>query len=251
MIRIKTKAEIAGINLAGTIAAGCLDYLEKYVCAGVSTLELNNLAKQFIESHEAICAPLNYKGYPKETCISVNECICHGIPDVDNILEDGDILNIDVTAIHNGFFGDTSRMYTVGKISEEAKDLIAVTKECLNIGMAQVYPENHFGNIGYAISKYAVSRGYGVVYQFCGHGTGIEFHEEPNIPHIAKKDSGEIMKPGMVFTIEPMICVGLPDAQINESDGWTVTTIDGKLSAQFEHTLAVTDDGFEILTNVI
>mgnify|MGYP003970301733 CR=1 FL=1 len=248
MINIKTPEQIAGIDAAGTIAAGCLEYLQRFIEIGVSTLELNNHAKDYIEHHGAICAPLNYKGYPKETCISLNECICHGIPDIDNVLEDGDILNIDVTAIKDGYYGDTSRMYTVGDISQEAKDLIAVTKECLNIGISQVYPDNRFGNIGYAIGTYAASRGYGVVYQFCGHGTGIEFHEEPNIPHMAPKDSGQLMKPGMVFTIEPMINVGAAEAQINESDGWTATTIDGKLSAQFEHTLVVTEDGSRILT---
>ena len=249
MINIKTKSQIAGIKRAGDIAAGCLDYLERFVKAGVTTQELNKHAVNWIDHHDAISAPLNYKGYPKETCISVNECICHGIPDKDNVLQNGDILNIDVTAIKDGFFGDTSRMYTVGKISQEAEDLIAVTKECLNIGIAQVYPDNYFGNIGYAIATYAVSRGYSVVYQFCGHGTGIEFHEEPNIPHIAQKDSGEIMKPGMVFTIEPMINIGVAEAQINESDGWTATTVDGKLSAQFEHTMVVTKDGCKILTD--
>lgn len=247
MINIKTQDQINGIRNAGAISAGCLDYLERFVEAGRTTNELNAYARKFIEHHGATCAPLNYKGYPKETCISLNECVCHGIPS-ERILVDGDILNIDVTSIKDGYYGDTSKMYTVGKISKEAEDLIAVAKECLNIGIAQVYPDNHFGNIGYAIGTYAQSRGYGVVYQFCGHGTGIEFHEEPNIPHIAPKDSGQLMKPGMVFTIEPMINIGLAEAQINEADGWTADTVDGKLSAQFEHTLVVTEDGCEILT---
>jgi len=250
MIKIKSKGQIAGIRRAGSIAYGCLDYVGQHVGAGVTTNELNERAREFIEHHGAVCAPLNYKGYPKETCISVNECICHGIPS-DRELVNGDILNVDVTAIKDGFYGDTSRMFTIGEVSKEAKDLIAVTKESLNIGIAQVYPDNRFGNIGYAIGTYAASRGYGVVYQFCGHGTGVEFHEEPNIPHMAPKDSGQLMKPGMVFTIEPMINVGAAEVQINEADGWTATTIDGKLSAQFEHTLVVTEDGCEILTNGI
>jgi methionyl aminopeptidase len=247
VIKIKTEEQIDGIRHAGSISAGCLDYLEKYVKAGVTTDELNGHAREFIEHHGATCAPLNYKGYPKETCISVNECICHGIPS-DRQLLNGDILNIDVTSIKDGYYGDTSRMYSVGTISKEAEELIAATKECLNIGISQVYPENRFGNIGYAIGTYAQSRGYSVVYQFCGHGTGVEFHEEPNIPHIAHKDSGQIMKPGMVFTIEPMINIGAAEALLNEADGWTATTIDGKLSAQFEHTLVVTEEGCEILT---
>jgi methionyl aminopeptidase len=247
MINIKTPKQIAGIGVAGTIAAGALDYLAPYAVAGVTTDELNNHAREWIEHHGAICAPLNYKGYPKETCISVNECICHGIPS-NRELVDGDIFNVDVTAIKDGFYGDTSRMYTIGEVSQEAKDLIDVTKECLNIGISQVYPDNHFGNIGYAIGTYAQSRGYSVVYQFCGHGTGVDFHEEPNIPHIAPKDSGALMKPGMVFTIEPMINIGVAEALLNEADGWTATTADGKLSAQFEHTLVVTEDGYKILT---
>lgn len=247
MIRIKTKKEIAGIRRSGRIAAKCLNYVANYVVAGTTTDRLNSRIADYIQSAHAIAAPLNYKGYPKETCISVNECICHGIPN-DRELVDGDILNIDVTTIKKGFFGDTSRMFTVGEISQEAQDLIDVAKECLNIGIAQVYPENHFGNIGYAIATYAINRGYSVVYQFCGHGTGVEFHEEPNIPHIAQKNSGDIMLPGMVFTIEPMINVGVAEAVLNEADGWTANTADNKLSAQFEHTVAVTEDGCEILT---
>jgi len=249
MIKIKTPEQILGIKQSGTIAAGCLNYLETFVNAGISTLELNDIAADYIQSYGAICAPLNYKGFPKETCISVNECICHGIPDKDNILEDGDILNIDVTAIYEGYYGDTSKMYKVGEISKEAQDLIDITQECLNIGISQVYPDNNFGNMGYAIGTYAMNKGYGVVYQFCGHGTGIDFHEEPNIPHWSGKNSGEVMKPGMVFTIEPMINIGAAEVQINEADGWTATTIDGKLSAQCEHTLAVTEEGCEILTS--
>lgn len=247
MIRIKTNEQIDGIRRSGCIAAKCLNYVGKYAHSGITTNQLNDRATSFMQSKHALAAPLHYKGYPKETCISVNECICHGIPS-DRQLVDGDIFNVDVTTIKDGYYGDTSRMFSVGEISQEAQDLIDVTKECLNIGIAQVYPENHFGNIGYAIATYAISRGYSVVYQFCGHGTGVEFHEEPNIPHIAVRDSGDIMLPGMVFTIEPMINIGAAEAVINEADGWTANTTDNKLSAQFEHTVLVTEDGYEILT---
>lgn len=247
MIRVKTKEQIAGIRDAGRIAANCLQYLEEFVVEGITTLELNAMAAEFVKGEGATNAPLGYMGYPMETCISVNECICHGIPNKRQ-LKNGDILNIDVTAIKNGFYGDTSRMYTVGEISEEAQDLIACAQASLEIGIDQVQPTRYYGDIGYAIAVYAMSRGYSVVHQFCGHGTGIEFHEEPQVPHIAKKGSGPIMLPGHVFTIEPMINCGEPDAIINESDGWTANTADNKLSAQFEHTLVVTEDGCEILT---
>lgn len=246
-IRIKSSSEIAAIRRAGEIAANCLTYLTQYVVPGVTTNELNKKAAWYIGHFGGIPAPLNYKGFPKETCISVNEVICHGIPN-DKKLKEGDILNIDVTVKKDGYYGDTSRMFKVGKVSQEAEDLIKITKECLNIGISQVYPGNRFGNIGYAIASYAGARGYSVVYQFCGHGTGIEFHEEPSIPHIAHKNTGPIMKPGMVFTIEPMINLGEPEAIINEADGWTATTVDKKLSAQFEHTIAVTKKGYDILT---
>ena len=247
MIKIKTQKQIEGIREASYLAAKCLNYLEPQVFEGITTEEINEYAAHYIEVRGGTSAPLNYKGFPKETCISVNEVICHGIPDKRK-LENGDILNIDVTAIVDGYYGDTNKMYTVGEVSKEAQDLIDITQECLNIGIAQVYPGNHFGNIGYAIGTFAMSAGYNVVYQFCGHGVGLEFHEEPNIPHISQKDTGEIMKPGMVFTIEPMICIKSPEAVINEADGWTASTIDNGLSAQFEHTIAVTKDGYDILS---
>tara|TARA_Y100000034_G_scaffold103692_1_gene129552 strand:+ start:25761 stop:26525 length:765 start_codon:yes stop_codon:yes gene_type:complete len=247
MIRIKTPEQIEGIRKAGILAGATLNYIDLFMEAGTTTDQINAEASLFIQQHGGTSAPLNYKGFPKETCISLNEVICHGIPS-NRVLKDGDILNVDVTVILNGYYGDTSRMYAIGNISQQAKDLINVTQECLNLGIDQVFPDNHFGNIGYAIGTYAMSRGYSVVYQFCGHGTGLEFHEEPNISHIARKNSGPVMKPGMVFTIEPMINEGQPEALLNEADGWTASTADGKLSAQYEHTVVVTEDGREILT---
>lgn len=248
MIIVKNPKQIEGIRKSCKLAASALTYIEQHVKEGVSTGYLDKLLEKFIRDNGAIPAPLGYHGYPKATCISLNEVICHGIPSDDRILKNGDILNIDVTTILNGYYGDTSRMYTVGEISEEAKKLIEVTKKCLDIGIQQVRPGNYFGNIGYEIAQYAHKMGYSVVEAFAGHGCGIRFHESPQICHIAPKDSGERMRKGFTFTIEPMICVGIPDAIINEIDGWTAVTKDGKLSAQFEHTILVGQTGYEILT---
>jgi methionyl aminopeptidase len=219
----------------------------EYVVAGVTTEELNQRIADFITENGAISAPLNYHGFPKETCISLNEVVCHGIPS-SRKLKDGDILNIDVTTILDSFYGDTSRMYSVGEVSNKAKALLKVTKKCLDIGIENVKPGVRTGKIGYEITKYAEGLGYGVVQQFCGHGTGVNFHEPPQICHKASSpDEGVVMYPGMTFTIEPMINVGLPEVEVG-SDGWTATTIDDTLSAQYEHTLLVTESGVEILT---
>jgi methionyl aminopeptidase len=246
-IIIKDRQQIEGIRRSCRLASDTLDYLKSYVTEGITTEELNQIAEKFIYDKGGIPAPLNYQGYPKSTCISVNEVICHGIPDSYK-LKNGDILNIDVSTILDGFYGDTGRMYSVGKISEDAKHIIRVARECLEIGIRQVRPGNYFGNIGFEIQKYATLRGCTVVFQYCGHGIGIRFHEEPEIAHIAPKNSGLIMKEGMIFTIEPMINLGAPDAIINEQDGWTARTADGKLSAQYEHSVLVTKTGVEVLT---
>ncbi len=248
MIIVKNYKQVEGIRKSCRLAASALAYIEPFIKPGITTGELNQLLENFIIDHGAKPAPLGYKGYPAATCISVNEVICHGIPSFKQVLQNGDILNIDVTTILNGYYGDTSRMYSVGAISEEASKLLEVTRKCLEVGIQQVKPGNYFGNIGYAISQYAKSQGYGVVYQFCGHGVGVRFHEEPQICHAAPKDSGQKMRKGMTFTIEPMINIGVAEAVINEADGWTAVTKDGKLSAQFEHTVLVTQKGVEILT---
>jgi methionyl aminopeptidase len=223
--------------------------IDEFVIAGVTTEELNQRMAEFIAENNAISAPLNYLGYPKETCISINEVVCHGIPG-NRKLKKGDILNIDVTTILDSFYGDTSRMFTVGKISKEARALIDVTKTCLDIGIENVMPGEKTGRIGYEITKYAEALGYGVVHQFCGHGVGIKFHEPPQICHRAKSPKeGVLMYPGMVFTIEPMINIGQSGVVIG-NDGWTATTIDDTLSAQYEHTLLVTENGVEVLTSI-
>lgn len=246
-IKIKTWQQIVGIRKSCKIAAETLKYVEQFVKAGVSTDELNEYANFFIRKNGAIPAPLNYQGFPRETCISVNEVICHGIPD-EYKLKEGDILNVDVTTILDGYYGDTSTMFCVGSISEDAQHIINVAKKCLEIGIKQVKPGNYFGNIGYEIAKYAHLMQCTVVHQFCGHGVGLEFHEEPQVNHIAAKNSGPKMRPGMIFTIEPMLNLGSPEAIIDEQDGWTARTEDGKLSAQYEHTVLVTRKGVEILT---
>jgi len=248
-IKIKTQAQIEGIRKSSQLAAKCLKYLEQFVVEGNTTGFINEKAHEFIIENNAKPATLGYGGFPASICSSPNDVICHGIPG-DYVLKNGDILNIDVTTILDGYFGDTCKMYVVGEISEEAQKLLEVTRECLRIGMKQVFPGNRFGNIGYEISEYARSKGYGVVYEFCGHGVGLKFHEDPEVSHVANKNSGKKMKPGMIFTIEPMINVGKARAKIDKNDGWTARTIDGKLSAQYEHTILVTEDGCEALTDV-
>ncbi len=247
MIYIKDYKQIDGIRKSGQLAAQTLNYIRNFIKSGVKTVELNDLVEKFIRDHGAIPACLGYRGFPKACCISVNEVICHGIPD-DRVLKDGDILNVDVTTILDGYYGDTSTMFVVGDISEDAKKLLDVAYKCLEIGVHQVKPGNYLGNIGYEIGKYAKSQNCSVVTQYCGHGTGLEFHEDPQVSHIATQNSGIKLRPGMVFTIEPMINLGKAEVIINESDGWTASTIDGSLSAQFEHTVAVTRKGVEILT---
>ncbi len=249
-ITIKTPDQIEGIRQSSLLAAKTLDFIEPYVKAGVTTEFLDQKIHKFIKENNADPAPLNYGGFPKSTCISLNEVVCHGIPSENTKLKDGDILNIDITTILNGYYGDTSRMFTVGEISDPARQLMNSTKQCLDIGIQECYPGNYFGNIGYQIAKFAHSKGYSVVYEFCGHGVGLQFHEEPEIPHIAEKDSGKKMKPGMVFTIEPMINQGKARVKVNKEDGWTATTIDNKLSAQYEHTILITDNGHEVLTDI-
>lgn len=249
-IRIKTAEQIEGIRKSSRLAAQCLDFIAPYVEPGVSNGYLDQKITSFIADHGATPAPLNYHGFPKATCISPNNVVCHGIPANKTILKEGDIINIDVTTILNGYYGDTSRMFEVGVISEKAARLVDTTKHCLDLGIQQVKPGNRFGNIGYVISRYAKSKGYSVVYEFCGHGVGLEFHEEPQVEHSARKNSGSVMKPGMVFTIEPMINEGKPRVKIDKSDGWTARTIDDQLSAQFEHTILVTENGYEVLTDI-
>jgi methionyl aminopeptidase len=249
-IIIKTPEQIEGIRKSCRLAAQTLDYAAQFVKAGVTTEFIDNKIEEFVREHNAIPATKGYNGYPKSSCISLNEVVCHGIPSTKTLLKEGDILNIDITTILDGYYGDTSRMFTVGEINNGAKNLIDVTRHCLDLGIQQVKPGNYFGNIGFVISRYAKAKGYSVVYEFCGHGVGVEFHEEPQVDHTSRRNKGPKMKPGMIFTIEPMINQGRPATSIDKSDGWTARTVDNKLSAQFEHTILVTPSGFEVLTDI-
>ena len=248
-IIIKNPEQIEGIRRSSLLAAESLQFIAPYVKEGVSTAYLDKVIQTFIKDHNARSATLNYNGFPKSCCISVNDVVCHGIPSEKEILKNGDIVNIDVTTILNGFFGDTSTMFTIGEISDDAKKLIDVAKDCLKIGIKQCFPGNTFGNIGYEIGKYAKANDCSVVYEYCGHGVGLHFHEPPEIMHVADRNSGDKMLEGMTFTIEPMINLGKARTRLDKKDGWTVRTIDGKLSAQFEHTLLITSSGYEILTD--
>lgn len=249
-IKIKSEEQITGIRKSARLAAEALDMIESHVEAGVTTDYLDRKIHQFIKDNGADPAPLNYAGFPRSTCISLNEVVCHGIPTDQRTLEEGDILNIDITTILDGYYGDTSRMFKVGQPAEQALHLMQTTKQCLDLGIGECYPGNYFGNIGYAISQFAKQNGYSVVYEFCGHGVGLAFHEDPEIPHIAEPNSGKKMKPGMTFTIEPMINEGKARVKVDKQDQWTARTIDHKLSAQYEHTILITDTGREVLTDI-
>ena len=240
------KKDFLKMHKAGKLAAQVLDYINDFIEPDITTSYLNDLCHQFIIENNAIPAPLNYKGFPKSTCISVNHVVCHGIPG-DKILKNGDILNIDVTVILDGWYGDTSRMFYVGKPSAKAKILTKITYECLMIGIETVKPGNTLGDVGFAIQSHAEKNGFSVVRDFTGHGLGTVFHTSPTVLHYGEPKTGLILEEGMFFTIEPMINSGKHDVKIL-SDGWTAVTRDKSLSAQFEHSIGVTSEGCEIFT---
>jgi methionyl aminopeptidase len=237
----------AGMRRAGRLAAETLDMITPHVVPGASTEELDRLCHEFILDHDAVPAPLGYRGFPKSICTSVNHVVCHGIPSDKKLLRDGDIINIDVTVIVDGWHGDTSRMYYAGKPSVKARRLVEVTYEAMMRGIAVVRPGATLGDIGHAIQSYAESHRFGVVRDFCGHGLGRIFHDAPSILHYGRAGSGMVLREGMFFTVEPMINAGRPEVKILE-DGWTAVTRDKSLSAQFEHSIGVTADGHEIFT---
>ncbi len=246
-ILIKTADEIAKMRIAGKLAAEVLEMIAPHVVAGVTTEELDQICHDYIVNiQHAIPAPLNYRGFPKSICTSINHQICHGIP-CDKKLKSGDIVNIDITVIKDGYHGDTSKMFCIGDVSPHAKRLVDVTRQSLFLGIEEVKPGARLGDIGHAIQKYAESNRYSVVREFCGHGIGKDFHEEPHVMHFGKQGEGAILKPGMIFTIEPMLNIGKRHMKIL-ADGWTAVTKDRSLSAQWEHTILVTDSGYEILT---
>ena len=246
---IKTAEELEKMRIAGRLTAEVLEMIAPRVEAGITTGELDKICHDYITvTQNAIPAPLNYHGFPRSICTSINDVVCHGIPSDAKKLKNGDIVNIDVTVIKDGFHGDSSIMVQVGDVPPHATRLIEVTRECLYKGINEVKPGGTLGDIGYVIQKHAEKNYYSVVREYCGHGIGKVFHEEPQVLHYGQRDSGMVLKPGMTFTIEPMINAGRRQTRLNKSDGWTVTTRDGRLSAQWEHTLAVTEDGCEILT---
>lgn len=246
-IKIHSEKNFIKMRAAGKLAAEILDFIAPYVKVGVSTNELDKLCHDKIIENGAIPAPLNYKGFPKSICTSINHVICHGIPS-EKTLQSGDIVNIDVTVILDGWYGDTSRMYFAGEPSIKAKRLTQVTYDCMMLGIEQVKPGATIGDIGHAIQTYAEKNGFSVVRDYCGHGIGQVFHDDPSIVHYGKKGAGLVLQEGMFFTVEPMINAGGYETILSKHDGWTVTTRDKSLSAQFEHTLGVTKDGFEIFT---
>ncbi|WP_026179842.1 type I methionyl aminopeptidase [Hahella ganghwensis] len=247
-VTIKTPEEIEKMRVAGRLAAEVLEMIEEHVQPGISTGELDRICHQYItEVQNAIPAPLNYKGFPKSICTSVNHVICHGIPSDKKILKNGDAINIDITVIKDGYHGDTSKMFFVGKPSIAAERLVKITQECMYKGIELVKPGTRLGDIGNVIQKHAESNHYTVVREYCGHGIGAVFHEEPQVMHYGTPGTGMVLKEGMTFTIEPMINQGKRHSKLLP-DGWTVVTKDHKLSAQWEHTILVTATGHEILT---
>ncbi|MBR7028635.1 MAG: type I methionyl aminopeptidase [Bacteroidaceae bacterium] len=245
---IKTPEQIEGIRRSGVINTGVLDLVASKICAGMSTAEIDRMVYDYTVSHGAIPAPLNYEGFPKSVCTSVNEVVCHGIPSEDEILEEGDIINVDVSTILDGYYSDASRMFIIGKTTPEKERLVSVAKECLEIGAQAAKPWGFIGDIGKAIAKHAHRNGYGVVRDLAGHGVGNEFHEDPEVDHYNTHKDGMLIVPGMVFTIEPMINMGTWEVFVDEEDEWTVVTEDELPSAQWEHTFLVTETGLEVLT---
>jgi methionyl aminopeptidase len=247
MIIIKTEAEIEKMRIAGRLAAEVLEMIEPHVVAGITTNELDLICHNYmVDVQKVIPAPLNYKGFPKSICTSVNQQVCHGIPN-EKKLKSGDIINIDITVIKDGYHGDTSKMFYVGEVSPHAKRLCKITQEAMYLGIQQVKAGARLGDIGHAIQKHAESNRYSVVREFCGHGIGKKFHEEPQVLHYGKAGTGEVLDAGMILTIEPMINLGKKEVKILP-DGWVAVTKDRSLSAQFEHTVLVTPTGYEILT---
>lgn len=245
---LKTPEQIEAIRKSAELNTAVLNHVAKHIRAGMSTADIDKLVFDYTTAHGGIPAPLGYEGFPKSVCTSLNNEICHGIPDENVILQEGDIINVDVSTILNGYFSDASRMFTIGEISERAKKLLKVTDECVKLGLAAAKPWGHLGDIAHAINSHAKANGYSVVEDIGGHGIGLEFHEEPFVSYVAPKGTEMVLVPGMIFTIEPMINEGNPDFFIDEDNGWTVYTIDDGLSAQIEYMVLVTETGVEVLT---
>ena len=244
---IKTPSQVAGIKESCAVNMAVLDYVGEHIGPGISTQQIDDWVRDITARHGAVCAPLDYNGFPKHVCTSIDDVVCHGIPDRDRILKEGDIINVDVSTIYKGYFSDSSRMYCIGNVSPEKERLVRVTKECMEKGIEKVIPWTPIGNMGSAVNRHARENGYSVVREIGGHGVGLEFHEDPWVSYTSEEGSGVIMIPGMMFTIEPMVNMGGPEIYTDESDGWTVHTADHLPSAQWEVTVLVTETGCEVL----
>lgn len=245
---LKTPEQIAEIRKSADLNTAVLDHVAAHIKAGMSTAEIDKLVYDFTTEHGGIPAPLNYEGFPKSVCTSINNVICHGIPSEDEILQDGDIINVDVSTILNGYYSDASRMFAIGNLDERSEKIMRVTKECVELGLKAAKPWGHLGDIAHAINSHAQANGCSVVEEIGGHGIGLEFHEEPFVSYVTKKGTEMVLVPGMMFTIEPMINEGTPEFFVDEDNGWTVYTLDDGLSAQIEYMVLVTEKGVEVLT---
>ena len=245
---VKTAEQIEGIRKASALNTAVLDEVEKNIKAGMSTEDINTIVYDFTTAHGGIPAPLNYEGFPKSVCTSVNEEVCHGIPSKNVVLKSGDIVNVDATTILRGYYGDASRMFMIGKVTPSRKDLVNITKECMRRGVAAAKGWSRVGDIGAAIASFAHKHGYSVVREFGGHGVGLDMHEEPFVCHISKKNTGMLLVPGMIITVEPMINLGKAALYIDAENNWTAITEDGKASAQWENTILITEGEPEVLS---
>lgn len=244
---IKNAEQIEGIRESAKINVAVLDYVAEHIQAGITTEQIDKWVYQQTVGRQAIPAPLDYEGFPKSVCTSVNDQVCHGIPSPDDVLKDDDIINVDVSTIYKGYFSDSSRMFCIGEVSEEKKRLVEITKQCIEVGLQEVKPWKCLGDMGQAVHEFAKKNGYSVVREFGGHGVGLEFHEEPWVSHVSKRGTEMLMVPGMIFTIEPMVNMGKSRIYIDKKNGWTAYTADGKPSAQWEVQVLITEDGYEIL----
>ena len=244
---LKTPEQIEGIRKSSEINVKVLDYVQEHIKAGITTEEIDRWVYQITTEVGGIPAPLNYDGFPKSVCTSVNEQVCHGIPSSKDILKEGDIINVDVSTIYHGYFSDSSRMFCIGNVSPEKKKLVEVVKECVDLGLEQVKPWGFLGDIGQVIQDHAKENGYSIVREIGGHGVGLQFHEDPWVSYLSTKGTDMLLVPGMMFTIEPMINMGVADIYTDEENGWTVYTEDGKPSAQWEIQVLVTEDGHEVI----
>ena len=245
---LKTPKDIDGIKYSAEVNIGVLDYVGERIGPGVSTAQIDKWVYEYTVAHDAIPAPLNYEGFPKSVCTSVNDIVCHGIPSEDEVLKDGDIVNVDCSTIRNGYFSDSSRMFLIGDVSSERKKLVDVTHEAIQRGLAAVKPWGYLGDMAHAVQSYVEENGFSVVRECGGHGIGLEFHEDPFVGFVGEPGEGVVLAPGMCFTIEPMVNAGDYEIDMNDPNGWTVRTADGSDSAQWEVQLVVTDTGYELLS---